>query len=246
MKPIVCTLLLLVSTVVRSRLSLQLEIVALRHQLAVYQRTTKRPQISSGDRILWSWLASRWSGWRDALVFVQTGTVIAWQRKRFRDHWAKLSKHGKPGRPPVPNEIRALIRKMSEANISWGSPRIVGELRKLGIDVAKSTVERYRVRSGKPPSPTWKAFLNNHVRDLVSIDFFVVPTVRNKVLFVLVVSHITVAELCTSMLQSIRPPNGPVSRSLKLPLGYGPEVSTAGPGCYLWEPIPEARPKHGH
>jgi hypothetical protein len=70
MKPIVCALLLLVSTVLRSRVSLQLEIVALRHQLAVYQRTTKRPQINSGDRILWSWLARRWSGWRDALVFV--------------------------------------------------------------------------------------------------------------------------------------------------------------------------------
>ena len=161
--------------------------MALRHQLAVYQRTTKRPQINSGDRILWSWLLRRWSGWRGALVFVQTGTVIAWQRKRFRDHWTKLSKHGRPGRPRVPEEIRALIRKMSAANISGGSPRIVGELRKLGIDVAKSTVEKYRVRSRKPPSSTWKAFLNNHVRDLVSIDFFVVPTVRNKVLFVLVV-----------------------------------------------------------
>jgi putative transposase len=187
MEPIICALLLLVSTVIRSRVSLQLEIVALRHQLAVYQRTTKRPQISSGDRILWSWLSCCWSGWRDALVFVQTGTVIAWQRKRFRDHWAKLSKQGRPGRPQVPEEIRALIRKMSAANISWGSPRIVGELRKLGIDVAKSTMEKYRVRSRKSPSPTWKAFLNNHVRDLVSIDFFVVPTVRNKVLFVLVV-----------------------------------------------------------
>ena len=76
---------------------------------------------------------------------------------------------------------------MSAANPGWGSPRIVGELRKLGIDVAKSTVEKYRVRSRKPPSPTWKAFLNNHVRDLVAIDFFVVPTVKNKVLFVLVV-----------------------------------------------------------
>jgi len=75
---------------------------------------------------------------------------------------------------------------MLAANISGGSPRIVGELHKLGIDVAKSTVEKYRVRSRKPSSPTWKAFLNNHVRDLVSIDFFVVPTVRNKVLFVLV------------------------------------------------------------
>ena len=87
--------------------------MALRRQLAVYQRTTKRPQIGSGDRILWSCLARHWSGWGDALVFVQTGTVIAWQRKRFRDHWAKLSKHGRPGRPTVSEEIKALIRKMS-------------------------------------------------------------------------------------------------------------------------------------
>ena len=105
MKPIICALLLLVSTVILSRLSLQLEVVALRHQLTVYQRTTKHPQISSGDRILWSWLSRRWSGWRDALVFVWTGTVIAWQRKRFRDHWAKLSKHGRPGRPTVSEEM---------------------------------------------------------------------------------------------------------------------------------------------
>jgi putative transposase len=63
----------------------------------------------------------------------------------------------------------------------------VGELRKLGIKVAKSTVEKYRVRSPKPPSPTWKAFLYNHVKELVSIDFFMVPTLDFKVLFVLVI-----------------------------------------------------------
>jgi hypothetical protein len=68
--------------------------------------------------------------------------VIAWQRKRFRDHWARLSQQGRPGRPPVSKEISALIRQMSEANPSWGSPRIVGELSKLGIDVAKSTVDK--------------------------------------------------------------------------------------------------------
>ena len=78
MKPTVYALLQLLTTVIRSRLSLQVEIVVLRHQLAVYQRTTKRPRIDSGDRILWSWLARRWTGWRDALVLVQTGTVIAW------------------------------------------------------------------------------------------------------------------------------------------------------------------------
>ena len=70
---------------------------------------------------------------------------------------------------------------------TWGSPRIVGELRKLGIDVAKSTVEKYQVRPRKPPSPTWKAFLDNHVQDVVALDFFVVPTLTHKVLFVLLI-----------------------------------------------------------
>ena len=76
---------------------------------------------------------------------------------------------------------------MSESNPAWGSPRIRSELRKLGIDVAKSTVEKYRVRPRKPPSPTWRAFLANHVDELVSLDFFTVSTVRFEVLFVLII-----------------------------------------------------------
>ena len=190
MKPIISALLAYASTMLRSRVSLQLEIVALRHQISVYQRSTTRPRINRGDRILWSWIARRWSDWREAVVVVQPATVIAWQRKRFRDHWAKLSNNGKPGRPPVSKDIIELIRKMSATNICWGSPRIVGELRKIGIDVAKSTVEKYRVRPRKPPSPTWKSFLNNHAKDMVSIDFLVVPTVRFRMLYVLVIlSH---------------------------------------------------------
>jgi putative transposase len=118
---------------------------------------------------------------------VQPRTVIAWQQQRFRDHWRRLSQHRTPGRPVVAQEVRELIQAMWQANPTWGSPRIVGELRKLGLDVAKSTVETSRVRSRKPPSPTWKAFLKNHVKDLVAMDFFVVPTVTYKVLFVLVI-----------------------------------------------------------
>jgi hypothetical protein len=76
---------------------------------------------------------------------------------------------------------------MWRSNPTWGSPRIVGELRKLGINVAKSTVEKYHPRPRKPPSPTWRAFLNNHVKDLVACDFFTVPTVTFKVLFVFVI-----------------------------------------------------------
>jgi transposase InsO family protein len=166
---------------------MQLEIFALRHQLAVYQRSPRRPRIGPADRLLWAWLSRVWSGWRDILVLVQPETIIRWQRRRFRDYWRRLSISGRPGRPAVPRELRDLIRRMSAANPSWGSPRIVGELRKLGIDVAKATVDKYRVRVRKPPSPTWRAFLANHVKDLVSVDFFVVPTVRFTLLFVFVV-----------------------------------------------------------
>jgi transposase InsO family protein len=90
----------------------------------------------------------------------------------------------------VAREIRDLIRRMSIANPLWGAPRIVGELAKIGVDLHKSTVEKYMVRRRKPPAATWRAFLKNHIKDIVTVDFFVVPTVRNQVLFVfLVLAH---------------------------------------------------------
>jgi len=187
MWPVFQALLAVISTVFRSRLSLQLEVVALRHQLSVYRRSDKRLRIRPGDRILWVWLSRHWSKWQVVLKFVQPLTVIAWQRRRFREHWARISRCGRPGRPAATTEIQDLIRRISRANPDWGSPRIVGELGKLGIKVAKSTVEKYRIRSSKPPSPTWRAFLSNHVMDLVSIDFFTIPTINFKVLFVLIV-----------------------------------------------------------
>src|SRR5262245_44030989 len=170
----------------RSRAALQLEVLALRHQLAVYQRHSARARIKVADRLLWAWLSRTWTGWRDVLVFVQPSTVIAWQRRRFCDHWARLSQP-RAGRPAVAKAVRDLIGKMSTANPGWGSPRIVGELAKLGIAVAKATVEKYMVRPTKPPSPTWRAFLDNYVKDLVSVDFFVVPRLAIQVLFAFIV-----------------------------------------------------------
>jgi hypothetical protein len=161
--------------------------MALRHQLAVYQQTAKRPKLQPADRLLWVWLSRLWPGWQDALEFVQPRTVIAWQKKRFQDYWRRLSQSGKPGRPAIPKEVMELIQDMWRSNPTWGSPRIVVELQKLGIHVAKSTVEKYRPRDRKPPSPTWQAFLTNHVKDLVSCDFFIVPTATFKVLFVFII-----------------------------------------------------------
>jgi putative transposase len=187
MLPVVSALLAFVTGLFRSRASLCLEHVALRHQLAVYQQTVHRPRLHATDRLFWAWLSRLWPGWSNVLAFVQPRTVIAWQRQRFRDHWRQLSQPGTPGRPTIAKEVRDLIRTMWQINPTWGAPRIVGELRKLGIEVAKSTVEKYRVQLREPPAPTWKTFLNNHMQDLVSLDFFIVPTVTYKVLFVLLI-----------------------------------------------------------
>ena len=146
MFPIISALLAFVAGLFRSRASLCLENLALRHQLAVYKQTVYRSHLRSTDRVFWTWLSRLWRGWPDVLVFVQPRTVIAWQQQRFRDHWRCLSEQGTPGRPAVAKEVRTLIQDMWQANPTWGSPRIVGELRKVGIAVAKSTVEKYRVR----------------------------------------------------------------------------------------------------
>jgi putative transposase len=170
----------------RSHQSLRLENMALRHQLAVYQHTVKRPKLRPWDRLFWVWLSRLWPAWQKALAFVQPRTVIAWQQKRFRDDWRQLSRSGKPGRPTISKDVIDLIQDMWRSNPTWGAPRMVGELRKLGINVATSTVEKYRPRVRKPPSPTRKAFLNNHVADIVACDSFTVPTATFHVLFVFI------------------------------------------------------------
>ena len=180
-------ILTLMITSVRSRLSLQAENAALRNQLLLYRNSGQRPRIRPADRLLWCCIAKYWKGWREVLYFVQPRTVINWQKKRFRDYWRALSQSSKAGRPQISPELRKLVGQMWQANPTWGSPRIVAELAMLGIDVAKSTVEKYKPKRTGPPSPTWRTFLDQHVRDLVSIDFFIVPTVKFRILFVFIV-----------------------------------------------------------
>jgi putative transposase len=166
---------------------LALENLALRQQLAIYRRTTKRPKLGQSDRLLWVWLSRLWPGWRQAIFIVTPATVLRWQRRRFRRHWTMLSGRPPAGRPPVDAAIKSLVRSMATANPLWGAPRIHGELLKLGIDVAERTVSRLLPKRRSPPTQTWRAFLSNHVWDLVSVDFFTVPTARLRVLFVFVV-----------------------------------------------------------
>jgi putative transposase len=165
---------------------LALENLALRQQLAIYKRAVKRPRLRPTDRLFWVALARVWTGWRRALVIVAPDTVVRWQRRRFRIYRTKLSGSHTVGRPPVSPQIAALVARMAAANPLWGAPRIHGELTKLGTVVAERTVSRLIAGRRSPPSKTWRTFLANHVRDLVSIDFFTVPTARFRVLFVLV------------------------------------------------------------
>jgi hypothetical protein len=174
------------ASILKDRAALQLENLTLRHQLVVLQRSVKRAKVRPADRILWSALSLVWRDWKDALIFVEPETVIRWQKRRFKEHWTRLCQAGMPGRPQIPKEIKELIRMMSRMNPTWGSPRIRGELAKIGIDVSKSTVEKYMVRAPRPASPTWQSFLKNHAKDIVSVDFLVVPTVRFTVLYVFI------------------------------------------------------------
>ncbi len=155
-----------------------MENTALRLQLAAFQRKRKRPVLTSFDQLFWVGLSLIWNGWRAALVYVQPDTVIRWQRERFRKFWARLSRvnRGRRGRPATAVEIRWLIERMVAANPLWRAPRIHGELTMLGIEISERTVSRILRTLRRPPSQTWKTFLHNHLGQLVSIDFFTVPT----------------------------------------------------------------------
>ena len=168
-----------------------LENIALRQQLSVYKRKRPRPRFMDRDRWFWITLSVLWKDWRRALVVVHPDTVVRWQSERFRRYWGHLSEKPKrTGRPPISLQIRRLIRTLAEANPLWRAPRIHGELLKLGIEVSERTVSRILQTVKRPPSQSWKTFLRNHVGEIVAVDFFTVPTIRLRVLFVfLVMEH---------------------------------------------------------
>jgi putative transposase len=133
--------------------------------------------LTSADRLLWICLSRLWRGWRSALTIVKPETVIAWHRAGLRLFWTWKVRCGQPGRPIISLEVRALICNMCRENPSWGALLIHGELLKLGINVGESSVSKYMVRSRKPPAQTWRTLLEIHAKQLVSRDFFTVPTI---------------------------------------------------------------------
>jgi putative transposase len=172
-----------------SRLAKDVEIAVLQHQFEVLGRQVARPDLEPADRAVLSLLArllprARWSAF-----MVSPATVLGWHRALVRRRWT----YPKLGRPPIGDEVRELVVRLARDNPGWGDPRIVGELRHLGITISPSTVQRILRHAGLGPAPrrsgpTWSTFLRSQARGVLACDFFTVKTVwlrRLSVLFFL-------------------------------------------------------------
>jgi hypothetical protein len=171
----------------KSKSRLEVENAALRHQLIVLRRKVQGPvRLTNNDRwfliLLYRWFPSI----LNVLTIIRPETLVRWHRAGFRCYWRWKSRP-RGGRPLIEADLRALIRKMSVENPLWGAPRIHGELLKLGLEVAQSSVAKYMVKRSGPPSQGWRIFMQNHASDIAAMDLFVVPTIGFDLLYAFVI-----------------------------------------------------------
>ena len=179
-----------VADLFKSRCRLEAENLFLRHQLSMaLRRAPPRLRLRGGDRALLVWMTRLWPGLLGMAQVVQPETILRWHRAGFKAFWRWKSRK-RAGRPKIDRGLRDLIHRMSRENPQWGASRIHGELLMLGFEVAQSTVSKYMVRGGSPPSQNWKTFLRNHALAIAAIDLCVVPTLTFDRLFAfLVLGH---------------------------------------------------------
>jgi len=167
-------------------------ILVLRQQLSVYKRKIKRPELRTWDRLFWSLLSRVWKDWTSELILVKPEAVIRWRKRKFRECWRKKFQ-GKPGRPAIPREHIAFIKRISSDHPEYGEDRIALELQvKFGICHARSTIRRYMVkrRPGPRDSQTWSRFLKNQAQSIWACDFFIQHTVGFRVLYVFIIMEL--------------------------------------------------------
>jgi putative transposase len=186
---VVCRVLELIVLLGRGDRAKELEILVLRHELAILRRQVQRPRFEAHDRILLAAL-SRILPRRSWNAFsVRPETLLLWHRRLVARRWTYP--HRAPGRPPIDFEVRELVVRLARENPSWGYQRIVGELRKLGVAVSASSVRNILSNAGLPPAPqrdsqSWRSFLRAHGESILACDFFTVDTVWLRRLYVLV------------------------------------------------------------
>src|SRR5260370_18751208 len=184
---LLCFVLAVLASPFKSKLRLEAENAALRHQLIVLRRKLRgRVKLANSDRWFFIQLYRWFPSILKVLTVIRPETLVRWHRAGFRSYWRWKSRSS-GGRPQIETDLRALIRQMSVDNSLWGAPRINGELLKLGFEVAQSTVARYMCRHSRPPSQGWRTFLVNHVDGIAAIDLFVLPTIAFQILYCLVI-----------------------------------------------------------
>ena len=187
---LLCFVLAVLASPFKSKIRLEAENATLRHQLVVLRRKLKgRAQLTNNDRWFFVQLYRWFPSILKVLTIIRPETLVRWHRAGFRRYW-RWKSHRRGGRPQIEPELRALIRQMSIENPLWGAPRIHGELLKLGVEVAQSSVAKYMVKRRGPPSQGWRTFLRNHAPDIAAMDLFVVPTIGFKLLYGFVIVRI--------------------------------------------------------
>jgi len=172
----------------RSELTKDVELLVLRHQLAVLRRQRPRPRLRPADRAFLAALSRILPRRRCQGLIVTPQTLLRWHRQLVRGGWTQSQRP--PGRPPVERRVRELVLRLARENPRWGYPRIAGELLKLGVHVSPSTVRRLLVAAGLKPAPrrngpSWREFLREQATSMLACDFFTVETIALRRYYVL-------------------------------------------------------------
>ncbi len=174
----------------RNRASLELEVIALRHQLKVLKRRSRprsrHRKFKAGDRIFWVWLYRIWPECVTFISLIKPVTLVRWHSLGFKLYWSWRSRRNTNGRG-LSDEVRQLILRMHRDNPLWGSGRIHGELLRLGFKISEFTVRKYLPRQTNPPSPSWRVFFRNHMDAIAAADSFVVVTTTYRLIYGFVV-----------------------------------------------------------
>src|ERR1700730_17615042 len=187
---LLCFVVAVLASPFKSKIRLEAENAALRHQLAVLRRKLKgRARLTNNDRWFFVQLYRWFPSILSVLLIIRPETLVGWHRTGFRRYWRWKSRR-RGGRPPIDAELRALIRQMSTGNLLWGAPRINGGLLKVRFELAQSSVAKYMVKHRGPPSQGWRTFLRNHAPDIAAMDLFVVPTIGFRILYGFVIVRV--------------------------------------------------------
>ena len=172
----------------RSSAGLHLEVLALRHEVAILRRQVKRPDLFPADRLI---LAALGRHLQSGKLMFAPATLLRWHRELVRHKWAAFRRRPRRGRPPITEEIQALILQMARENPRWGDRRVKGELLKLGIHVSATAIRMLLRRHRVPPAPrrngpTWREFIRAHAAAIIAADFFTIESAFLRTIYVIV------------------------------------------------------------